>query len=108
MATVLFGLSSSFSYTYVNFVVGLDMVCDLLDFPIHVSTPVGDFVVVDMFYRSHSIMFMGYQTWPDLVILDMVDIDRILDMSWLSLYHDILDCYAKTVIVAMPGMNRLE
>lgn len=59
MATVLFDLDSSFSYMFVNFVVGLDMACDLLNFPIHMSTPIRDFVVVDRIYHSYSIMFMG-------------------------------------------------
>ncbi|XP_060216647.1 uncharacterized protein LOC132644107 [Lycium barbarum] len=29
-------------------------------------------------------------------------------MSWLALYHAILDCHAKTITLAMPGIPRLE
>lgn len=29
-------------------------------------------------------------------------------MYWLSSYHDILDCYAKTIRLAMPGRPRIE
>ncbi|KAH0641849.1 hypothetical protein KY290_033468 [Solanum tuberosum] len=40
----------------------------------------------------------------DDVITDMVDFDVILGMDWLSPYHAVLDCYAKTVTLAMPGI----
>lgn len=64
--------------------------------------------IVDRVYHSRMVTFMGYKTWTDLVILDMVDFDVILWMSWLSLYHAILDCDAKTVSISIPGMCRLE
>ncbi|XP_070028675.1 uncharacterized protein [Nicotiana sylvestris] len=38
----------------------------------------------------------------------MVDFDVILSMDWLSPYHRILDCYAKTMILALPGLPLLE
>ena len=38
----------------------------------------------------------------------MVDFDVILDMDWLSPYHAVLDCNAKTVTLAMPGVPRVE
>lgn len=48
---------------------------------------------------------MRYKTWVDLVIFDMVDFDIILGMSWLSLYHVILDSH-KIVSTVMWGMAR--
>ncbi|WMV45497.1 hypothetical protein MTR67_038882 [Solanum verrucosum] len=38
----------------------------------------------------------------------MVDFDVILGMNWLSSYHVILDCNAKTVTLVMPGVSRVE
>ncbi|XP_070036959.1 uncharacterized protein [Nicotiana tomentosiformis] len=38
----------------------------------------------------------------------MTDFEVILGMDWLSLYHVILDCYAKTVTLAMLEFPRLE
>ncbi|XP_070004437.1 uncharacterized protein [Nicotiana sylvestris] len=38
----------------------------------------------------------------------MVDFDVILGMDWLSPHYAILDCHAKTVTLAMPGLSRLE
>lgn len=51
---------------------------------------------------------VGYDTWVDMIILEMVDFHVILGMDWLSLYHAILDCYAKTVTLAMPGKPTIE
>ena len=34
----------------------------------------------------------------------MVDFDLILGMDWLSPHDAVLDCYAKTVTLAMPGI----
>ncbi|XP_070051420.1 uncharacterized protein [Nicotiana tomentosiformis] len=38
----------------------------------------------------------------------MVDFEVILDMDWLSPYHAILDCSAKTVTLAIPELPRLK
>ncbi|XP_070042587.1 uncharacterized protein [Nicotiana tomentosiformis] len=38
----------------------------------------------------------------------MVDFDVILVMDWLSPYHAILNCHAKTVALALPGLLWLE
>ncbi|WMV08049.1 hypothetical protein MTR67_001434 [Solanum verrucosum] len=45
-----------------------------------------------------------FQPRVDLILLDMVDFDLILGMDWLSPHHAVLDCYAKTVTLAMPGI----
>ena len=42
------------------------------------------------------------------MILDMVDFDIILGMSWLSPYLAILDCHAKTMTLAMSEIDRFE
>lgn len=51
---------------------------------------------------------LGYDTWVDLIILDMMDFDVNLGMDWLSLYHDIFDCHAKIVTLVMSGAPRIE
>ena len=59
--------------------------------PIRVSTPVGESVIFEKVYRSCLVTFVGSNTHVDLIILEMVDFDVILGMSWLSQNFTILD-----------------
>lgn len=52
--------------------------------------------------------FYGFQTWIDLISLDMLDFDIILDMTWLSPYRVVLNYNAKTVTQEMSRMHKLE
>ena len=51
--------------------------------------------------------FVGKNTYVDLIILEMVDFDVILGMTWLSPNFAILDCNAKTVTLVKPGTDPL-
>ena len=75
--------------------------------PIRVSTPMGESVIVKKVYRSCLVTFVGSNTYVDLVILEMVDFDVLLGMTWLSPNFAILDCNAKTVTLAKPGIDPL-
>ena len=103
MASVLFDPGSTFPYVSSSFATGLNLHCELHDIPIRVSTPVGESVIVEKMYRSCPVIFMENNTHVDLVILEMVDFDVILGMTWLSPNFAILDCNAKTVTLAKPG-----
>lgn len=84
------------------------MLFNLLNTHVHVSTLIGDSETIDKLYLSCSIMFIRHQIWADLVILYIVDFDIIVGLSWLSPYYVILDYHAKTKIVPMLGMARME
>ncbi|XP_049367958.1 uncharacterized protein LOC125832810 [Solanum verrucosum] len=107
-ASVLFDPGSTFSYVSTYFASGLELTCDRMSVPIRVSTPVGEPLVVNRVYRSCLVVLSGYETWVDMILLDMLDFDVILGMDWLSPYHALLDCYAKTVTLAIPGIPRVE
>ena len=106
-ASVLFDPGSTYSYVSTYFASDIEGVCEPLDVPICVSTPVGESLVVDRVYRGCVVVFEGRETQADLILLDMLDFDVILGMDWLSPYHAILDCYAKTVTLAYPGLPQL-
>lgn len=78
----------------------------MIFFPFYTSF--GDSVIIDRVCYAFLITFMGYKTWVDIAILDMVDFDVILMMSWLSTYHAISNFRDKTVILAMSSMFRIE
>ena len=59
--------------------------------------------MVDRVYRLCIVTLMGYDTYADLKVLDMIDFNVILGLYWLSSFHAILNCYAKTITLAMPG-----
>ncbi|XP_070034507.1 uncharacterized protein [Nicotiana tomentosiformis] len=107
-ASVLFDLRSTFSYVSSYFAPYLDKSRDSLCDIVYVSTHVEDSIVVDRVYRSYLVTIGGYKTRVDLLLLHLVDFDVILCMDWLSPYHVILDCHAKTVTLALPGLPRLE
>lgn len=50
---------------------------------------------------------LGYDTWVDLIHLEMFDFDMILGMDCLSPYHIILDYHAKTVTLVMLDVPNL-
>ncbi|XP_070032786.1 uncharacterized protein [Nicotiana tomentosiformis] len=62
----------------------------------------------DRVYRSCVVTIRSLDTCVDIRLLDMVDFYVILGMDWLSPYHAILDCHAKTMTLALPGLPRLE
>ncbi|XP_070039562.1 uncharacterized protein [Nicotiana tomentosiformis] len=78
-----------------------------LSAPVYVSTPVGGAIIVDRVYCS-CVVTIGSLETRDRLLLDKVDFDVILGIDWLSPYHAILDCHAKTVTLALPRLPLLE
>ncbi|XP_069150444.1 uncharacterized protein [Solanum lycopersicum] len=80
-ATVLFDPGSTFSYVSIYFAPRLGMRSESLAEPVHVSTPIGEFLVMDQVLRSCLVTIQGYDTRADLIMLDMIDFDVILGMD---------------------------
>ncbi|XP_070050622.1 uncharacterized protein [Nicotiana tomentosiformis] len=107
-ASVLFDLGSNYLYVSSYFGHYLDMTGNSLGMYVHVSTSVGDSIVMDYVYRLCVVTIDGYKARVDLLLLGIIDFEVILGMDWLSSYHAILYCHAKTVTLAMPGFPRVE
>lgn len=88
---VLFDPGSTCSYMSVRFASDFEMFYDILDDPIHVSTPVGESLIVTHLYRACLFQFMGFQTSVYFVIFDVVDFDIISDISWFSPHYVVLN-----------------
>lgn len=54
-----------------------------------------------------AIAWLGSKTYVDLIILEIVDFDVILGMTWLSPIFSILNYNANTVTLAKPEMDQL-
>ena len=66
----------------MRFASGFEILFDLLDAPIHLSTIVGESLIVTHVYLP--ILFIGFHTWVDLGILNMDDFDIISGVTLLS------------------------
>ncbi|XP_070022533.1 uncharacterized protein [Nicotiana sylvestris] len=99
---------STYSYVSSYFSLYLGVPQNSLCSSIYVSTPMGDSLVVDRVYRSCLVDLSGFETRADLLLLSMVDFDIILGMEWLLPHYAILDCHAKTMMLATPGVPRVE
>ena len=91
-ALSLFDPGSTHLYVSSYFAAGFDMTADHMCTPLYVSSPVGRSLVVDRVYRYRSVVLSGYETFVDVIELDMVDFDIILGMDWLAPHHAVLDC----------------
>ncbi|XP_070049482.1 uncharacterized protein [Nicotiana tomentosiformis] len=80
-ASVLCDPGSTYSYVSSLFAHFLGVPCESLGTPVYVSTPMGDYVVVDWIYQSYIVTFCGYKTRADLLLLDMTNIEIILGMD---------------------------
>ncbi|XP_070032130.1 uncharacterized protein [Nicotiana tomentosiformis] len=107
-ASILFNPGSTHSYVSSHFAHYLDMPRDSLVTHAHVSTLVGDYIIVDHVYRLCVVTIGGYDTKVDLLPLSMIDFDVILGIDWLSPCHALLDCHAKTVMLVITGVTRFE
>jgi len=83
-ASILFDPGSTYSYVSSYFAHYLVMPRESLVSFVHLSTPVGDIIIVDRVYRSCVVTIGGLETRVDLLLLSMVDFDMILGMDWLS------------------------
>lgn len=57
------------------------MACDMLDAHVLVSTLVADSITITQIYHDFTVIFMGFQTWVDLEILDMLVFDIRIGMT---------------------------
>ncbi|XP_070023087.1 uncharacterized protein [Nicotiana sylvestris] len=107
-ASILLDPGSTYLHVSSYFTRYFDMPPESLVSPIHVSTLVGNSIIVDRVYRSCVETIGGLKTRVDLLLLSMVDFDVILGMHWMSPCHIILDCHAKNVLLAMLLLPRIE
>lgn len=75
---MLFDPGSTFFYVSIYFAFIFVSLCEDLVMPLHVSTSLGDPLLVSQVYQSCVFTFVGSETWVDLILLDMVFFDFML------------------------------
>jgi hypothetical protein len=106
-ARILFDSGASHSFISRVFMLTLHLSPEVLDEPLTVATPLGDFLVLDLICRQCVVSLDDLQFRVDLIVLAMSEFDIILGMDWLSSYHVSIDCFAKTVCLRLPGRAEL-
>lgn len=101
---VLFDLGSTYSYISVFYASRLVLAFEPLIVPMHVSTIIGDSLIVNNLYRFRIVIIWEYYPKDYLIVLDMVNFDVIMSMYWLSPYHALLDCFTKIFTLAILGI----
>ena len=80
-----------------------DILPDILNEPLMVSTPVGESVVAKRVYRNCPIMLPNRVSYVELVELDMLDFDVILGMNWLHACYASIRCRTRVIRFQFPN-----
>ena len=49
-----------------------------------------------------------FQAWVDFVILDMIEFDIILGITWFYPYYVVLNCNTKSLTLEILGIEKIE
>ena len=63
----------------------------------HVSSPLGTRVSVDLICRGCELEISGILLKLDLRVMDMTEFDVILGMDWLTKHRVVIDCERRKV-----------
>ena len=91
-ARVLFDYGACHSFIAASCVKGLGLEVETLEKPLHVSSPLGTRVSVDMICRDSELEISKIPLIVDLRVMDMSDFDFILGMDWLTAHQVVIDC----------------
>src|ERR1044072_4209663 len=81
------------------------MVMFVLPFDLVVSSPATNSLVTSTACLQCPLIFEDRKFHANLVCLELVQLDVILGMDWLTLHHVLLDCTNKTVMFLDSGVS---
>ena len=90
-ARVLFDSGASLSFIAVSCVKEYGLEVETLEKPLHVSSPLGTKVSVDMICRDCELEISGILLTVDFRVMDMPDFDFILGMDWITAHRVVID-----------------
>ena len=101
-------LGATLSYVTSMIPKNFEILCDILNEPFDVCTPVGESVVAKRVFRNCPIMLPNRVSYVELVELDMVDFDVILGMDWLHACFASIYCRMRVLKFNFPNEPFVE
>ena len=98
-ARVLFDSGASHSFIAASCVKELGLEVETLEKPLHMSSPLGTRVSVDMICRNCELEIFRILLTLDLRVMDMSDFDVILGMDWLTEHRVVIDCDRRRITI---------
>ena len=89
---VLFDSSASHSFIVTSCVKDLGLEVETLENPLHVSSPLGTRVRVDLKCCGCELEISRILLIMDLRVMDMSEFDVILGINWLTAHRVVIDC----------------
>ena len=83
-ARILFDSGALHSFIVASCVKELGLEVETLEKSLHVSSPLGTRVSVDLICRDCELEISGILLTVDLTVMDMLEFDVILGMDWLT------------------------
>ena len=97
-ARILFDYGALHSFITASCVKELGLEVETLEKSLHVSSPLGTRVSVDMICWDCELEIFGILLIVDLRVMDMSKFDVILGMDWLTAHRVVIDCDRRRVI----------
>ena len=107
-ARILFDSGASHSFIAASCVRELGLEVETLEEPMHVSSPIGSRVSVDMICRGCELEISGILLRLDLRVMDMTEFDTILRMDWLTTHRVVIDCGHRKVTAYTQDGTRVK
>ena len=98
------------SHSFISYALARSMSLMIVTMmtPLLVTTPVRGNIMLDRVCRDCFVAIAGYEHTFDLILLDMVELDVIIGMDWLTSFRAVIDCYAHRMTFVTPEGARLQ
>ena len=95
---ILFDSGASYSFIVASCVKELSLEVETLEKSLHVSSPLGTMVSVNLICQDYELEISGILLTVDLRFMDMLKFDGILGIEWLTANRVVINCDRRRVI----------
>ena len=94
---MLFDSGASHSFIPASVMIELGLEVETLEKPLYVSSLLGIRARIGMICRGCELEIPGILLTVDLRVMDMLELDVILRMDWMTTYRVVIDCERRRV-----------